>query len=360
MGLSANCKKHILKFTFEAGTSRGVLKERPTYLIKVEDSHHPGLTGWGEAAPLAGLSIDAHPDLEKFIFSFAEEFSLLRLPSTEGEVLRMVRIIVPDEFPSVRMAFETAFLDLLNGGRKVIFDNYFAEGKKSIQTNGLIWMGSKDFMLQQIEDKLGQGFQCLKLKIGALDFDQECEILAYIRQKKGAGQLSLRLDANGAFGAEDIMGKLERLAAYDIHSIEQPISKGQRETMCYVCENSPIPIALDEELIGNYPFKEKESLLEQIKPQYIVLKPSLLGGFYQCNEWIQLAKRKNIGWWITSALESNVGLNAIAQFTAQFDNPLVQGLGTGMLYENNFVSPLEMQNEWLRFHSGKTWDPQLN
>lgn len=240
-------------------------------------------------------------------------------------------------------------LDLFNGGKGIIFPHLFTQGKASIPVNGLIWMGEEEFMLRQIDEKLAQGFTCIKLKIGALDFDKECNILSYIRKQYSEQQITLRVDANGAFLANETLGKLKTLATFGIHSIEQPIKQGQRLAMAQLCKQTPIPVALDEELIGVHIYEEKEKLLKQIRPQFIILKPSLLGGFTHCREWINLADKLNIGWWITSALESNVGLIAISQFTATLNNSLPQGLGTGQLYSNNTDSPLFIKKGFMYY-----------
>jgi o-succinylbenzoate synthase len=261
--------------------------------------------------------------------------------------------LVPKEFPSISFAFETALLDLKNGGSRIVFENEFIKGK-SLPINGLIWMGGMDFMLEQISRKIEQGFQCIKIKVGGLNFERECDVLGYIRSKYFDKDIMLRLDANGAFKAEEALNKLKALAEFNIHSIEQPIKQGLKE-MAMLCKESPIPIALDEELTGVYDRTEKETLLKRINPQYIILKPTLHGGFKGCDEWIALAESLNIKWWITSALESNIGLNAICQFTEKYNVTLPQGLGTGMLYENNFPSPLEVAGDKILYNLGKDW-----
>ena len=248
-----------------------------------------------------------------------------------------------------------AWQDLAMGGKRKFYDNYFTQGNP-IPINGLIWMGKVDFMRQQIIAKLENGFTCLKLKIGAIDFATELELLASIRQEFSADEIEIRVDANGAFTPETALEKLQRLAEYDLHSIEQPIKQGQWEQMALLCEHSPIPIALDEELIGINQTKEKQELLDVIRPQYIILKPSLVGGFRASQEWIAEAEKRNLPWWITSALESNIGLNAIAQFTANTNNNLPQGLGTGQLYTNNIPSPLEVEAGQIYYRHDLTWD----
>ena len=256
---------------------------------------------------------------------------------------------------SIRFGVETALLDLQHGGRRMIYPSEFTAGKQAIEINGLIWMGDKRTMASRIDEKLAAGFSCIKLKIGAIDFDDECELLAAIRRRYSREDIELRVDANGAFSPYDALEHLQRLSAYDLHSIEQPIRAGQWEAMARLCEETPLPIALDEELIGITDSTEKLALLETISPQYIVLKPSLIGGFSGAEEWIEFARNCRVGWWITSALESNVGLNAIAQWTAALPVNMPQGLGTGALFTNNIPSPLEQIGDELRYNPDKTW-----
>jgi o-succinylbenzoate synthase len=249
-------------------------------------------------------------------------------------------------------------MDLQNGGTRKLFNNGFIAGQP-LHINGLIWMGDMDFMMNQINEKIASGFRCIKLKVGGLDFDRECDTLNYIRKRYYRENIIIRLDANGAFKLDEVLYKLEELSKYDVHSIEQPIKPGLPE-MKQLCRKTPIPIALDEELIGKFTHAEKEHLLEDLKPQYIILKPTLLGGFDQCADWISLAEKKQIGWWMTSALESNIGLNAIAQFTANYNTELFQGLGTGAIYSNNFSSPLSVQGGKLFYDVRQGWsDPDL-
>jgi o-succinylbenzoate synthase len=256
---------------------------------------------------------------------------------------------------SVRFALETAWLDLKNGGKQIIFHSVFSKGKTGIPINGLIWMGNEDFMQQQIQEKLDAGFHCIKLKIGGIDFEREIELLKSIRQNYNAEKIILRVDANGAFKVEEALEKLQQLAQLQIHSIEQPITAGKWNEMERICSESPIPIALDEELIGIHSFEEKQKMLDTIQPQFLVLKPSLHGGFSGCNEWIELAEQRKIGWWITSYLESNIGLNAIAQWAFHKNAQGYQGLGTGGLFTNNIGSPLEIRGEQLWINSEKTF-----
>ena len=333
---------YTLHFTFEAGTSRGILTEKETYFIKIFDDKHPQTFGLGECSVLKKLSID---DVPATIYEAQLQKTATRL--ADIHTLSDVRKVVPDDFPSIQFGVETAWLDFQNGGNRRIFDSDFRAGVSGIPINGLIWMGTPGFMEQQIAEKLSQGYTTLKLKIGAIDFVQEIKLLESIRKQFSPDQIALRVDANGAFSVADAMEKLSVLAQFQLHSIEQPIRQGQPEAMTTLCRHTTLPIALDEELIGIADFAEKKALLTFIQPQYIILKPSLLGGITHCKEWIQLAESQGIGWWITSALESNIGLNAIAQFTATLQNPLPQGLGTGQLYDNNIPSPLHISNGYL-------------
>lgn len=345
-------EKYILDFRFEAGTSRGVLRQKETWFLYLREN---GITGIGEAGPLMGLSVDDNSqELEKKLQSVGDQIS-----NTSLEILQdldLKEYFGLEKFPSIIFALETAIADLLNGGKRLIFSNKFSYGIDRIPINGLIWMGSRQFMLEQIDKKLQEGYNCLKMKIGAIDFDTEYKILASIREKFSEEQITLRVDANGAFTEKDVFQKLERLSDFKIHSIEQPVKPGQPELMSELCAKSPVPVALDEELIGNSKFGEKKKLLETLKPPYIILKPTLLGGFKACDEWVDLAEKENIGWWITSALESNIGLNAIAQYTAgKNTGNLPQGLGTGQLYKNNINSPLVISKGELLYDSTRSW-----
>lgn len=346
--LKTDIQKHILQFKFEAGTSRGVLTEKETWYLKVWDETNPEIVGIGECGPLKGLSID---DVE----DFSHQLSVV---SQQLVVSRQSLVVSQlERFPAIRFGIETALSDLLNGGKRVIFQNDFSDGKASIPINGLVWMGSKEFMLQQIEEKLNLGYSCLKLKIGAIDFETELDILKSIRKRFSADEIMLRLDANGAFAKTDALQKIHQLAEFQIHSIEQPIRQGQWEVMAELCKNTPIPIALDEELIGVYG-NQKAELLDVIQPQFIILKPTLLGGFEMCDEWISLAEKRDIDWWITSALESNIGLNAICQYTyskTQLKLQMPQGLGTGSLYHNNIASPLTISEGRISYDSEAEW-----
>lgn len=357
MSLSARLEfsylNRTLLFRFEAGTSRGVMRTRDVYWIKVHRKGDLDQVGWGEAAPLAGLSPEYGPDFEAQLAGVLQQANARDWDLEEESCLRQVSELVPFSFPAIRFGLETALLDLTNGGTKRILANAFFDQGTPIPINGLIWMGTKEFMLKQIHQKLEEGYSCLKMKIGAIDFDQELELLQFIRQQKNATELTLRVDANGAFSVQEALSKLKQLQAFDLHSIEQPIQVGQWETMRELVQQSPVPIALDEELIGR---SNKEEVLSFIKPQFIILKPSLVGGILETREWIRLAEDMGIGWWMTSALESSIGLNAISQLTSTYLPSLPQGLGTGKLYDNNLESPLLVQAGEIQYEQDGTWE----
>lgn len=346
---------YVLKFTFTAGTSRGSFTEKETWFIKAYDPSRPDKMAWGEAGPLKGLSEDYSSDFQPIISSLISRIEGLKLPENQLDILEFVSVQIPAELPSIRFALETVLLDYINGKKFRIFDNEFSHGKRRIPINGLIWMGEENFMQQQIEAKLKAGFNTIKMKIGAIDFDTEFKLLESIRQQYSANEITLRVDANGAFDETNVRERLTDLASLEIHSIEQPIKPGNCNLMAQLCEEELLPIALDEELIGIHSLQEKVRLLDTVKPQYIILKPSLVGGIKSCQEWVSLAEERNIGWWMTSMLESNIGLNAIAQFTAEYENLLPQGLGTGQLYYNNFESPLEIRKGELLYNVPKGW-----
>ena len=337
--MKATFQKYTLQFKRPAGTSRGVLTEKPTWLLTIE---HNGRRGIGECSPLPGLSIDDISNYErsKLLWTCAH-ISLGK--EALWEQLK--------SYPSIQFGVEQAFLSLEAEQEGVLFPSPFTEGQVPIPINGLIWMGDKYYMQQQIREKLSQGFHCIKMKIGAIDFETEYALLKGIRQQYAPSDIELRVDANGAFSPLEALEKLKRLSDLEIHSIEQPIRAGQYEQMARLCEASPLPIALDEELIGVACPERKKEILQWIHPAYIILKPSLIGGYKGSEEWIDLAEKQGIGWWVTSALEGNVGLSAIAQWTYTLKNPLPQGLGTGSLYTNNFPSSLEVKNGglwWLK------------
>lgn len=344
-----------LDFKFLAGTSRGVLKKKTSYYIFIKDDES-GLVGIGEAGPLKGLSLDDLPDFERVLNELISRLANKDFPNHISELPSYLEDNIPSRLPSIRFGVEMAIRDLLNNGKRIIFDNPFSRGVRSLQINGLIWMGDSSFMIDQLEEKLEKGFSCLKMKIGAIDFSQECSIIETIRKRFSAKEIELRVDANGAFTPKNAYSKLETLSQYDLHSIEQPIRQGQILEMKRLCRDSSLNIALDEELIGLVERNEKEALLDFICPQYIILKPTLLGGFGATAEWIHIANQRNIKWWITSALESNIGLNAIAQFTGEYNNKMPQGLGTGQIYNNNISSPLTLVGDQLSYRSLELWD----
>jgi o-succinylbenzoate synthase len=361
MALRATLFKRAFLFRFEARTSRGKMKDRTSWFLKIHDDREHGIFGVGEVAPLPGLSIELTDtfgaDLEKFVEAFNAS-AIPSCPATLTEINHLIeeRFIDITAKSSFVFALEVALLDLASGGRRRIFESGFTQGNL-IPINGLIWMGGMDFMLQQIEIKLRDGFRCIKLKVGGLDFERECDILQYVRRKYFRDQVTIRLDANGAFKPEDADFKLHELSKYDIQSIEQPLKQGSPHLPA-LCKSTPIPIALDEELIG-VKRSERTEVLERIKPQFIILKPSLHGGLLACEDWISRASQLGIGWWLTSALESNVGLNALAQFAGRFPITLHQGLGTGNLYDNNFSSPLEIDKKGLLgLNSRETWNAE--
>jgi len=339
--MTYDIEKRVLHFKQPAGTSRGVYTTRTIWLVHLSEGEK---TGVGECAPLPDLSCDAMPDdaYETKLRHFCE---LLTgdTPQDKVEVLESMR-----PYPSMLFGLETALLNLKNGER--LFDTPFSRGEEGIPINGLVWMGRYDEMLQRMEEKLEKGFRCVKLKIGAIDFDQELDLVKRIRDRFSFHEVELRLDANGAFKYEEALYKLELLSQYAIHSIEQPIRQGQWAYMAELCRESPLPIALDEELIGVNDPEMKSHMLNVIKPRYIILKPSLHGGMMGCREWIETAKQQGIGSWITSALESNIGLNAIAQFASDVYGPHItmpQGLGTGQLFTDNIPLPLEIRGDQL-------------
>ncbi len=355
MAIKLEYKSKTLNFNLPAGTSRGILTQKKIWLLKV---YHPEMSfeyGIGEVAPLEKLSIDWEIDMEVELNSLSKNIALNNLPSSEQEVFDLAQAMVSNKLPSLRFGLETALLDLLHGGKREIFQNDFYNSEQEIPINGLVWMGDKSFMKKQIDEKIMLGFKCIKIKIGALDFELELELLKYIRASYNPDELTLRVDANGAFSTQKALLKLKKLEAFDLHSIEQPIMPKQTMAMQLLCVKSKIPIALDEELIGVFGSDAKSELLDDINPQYIILKPTLLGGFRETSEWIALAEQRNIGWWITSALESNIGLNAICQFTANYNKNSHQGLGTGMLYENNIESPLTIVGESILYSQKKDW-----
>lgn len=358
MALRTAFIKQVFHFNFQARTSRGAMRERTSWVLKVWDEKEPEVFGLGECAPLPGLSIDGVPDYEerlKAILQDLEKLSINNGQLTMDNFQGWIDKMVSPQYSSIIFGLETALLDLLNGGRRVIFQNDFQTGRK-LPINGLIWMADMDLMLQQIAIKIQDGYRCIKMKVGGLNFEKECDILHYVRKKYFREDIIIRLDANGAFKLDDCLYKLKELSKFKIHSIEQPIKPGQLEALREISENSPIPIALDEELIGVHETNIRQKLLETSKVPYLILKPSLHGGLQSCKEWIALAEQMSKGWWITSALESNIGLNAICQLTAEYPVSIPQGLGTGQLYDDNIESPLVVKNGEISLNTKTDWN----
>lgn len=344
--MEANYKKYTLNFKVPSGTSRGVLTQKETWFLVLG---HKGRFGIGECGILRGLSIDDVPDYEEKLAWTCKNIHL-----GLGPLLDRLT-----EYPSIQFGLEQAFLSVEANHPFELFPSDFTQKQTPIPINGLIWMGDEAYMLQQLEQKIKNGFRCIKMKIGAIEFKKELSILRSIRNNFSPDEIELRIDANGAFLVGEAMEKLQRLSAFSIHSIEQPIRQGQWDAMAELCQNTPLPIALDEELIGIFSVTQKQKLLQTIQPQYIILKPSLVGGFSGSQQWIQLAEKQQIGWWVTSALESNIGLNAIAQWTFTQNNSMPQGLGTGSLYTNNIESPLQVVDGKLKYEISKEWNMDL-
>lgn len=342
---TADYIKHSFHFKSPAGTSRGVLSKKDSWFVVLSAIADPGLTGIGECSLIPGLSYDDRDDFET---KLAEACDLLNSGEDPGD-------IPLHDFPSIQFGIETAVKDIETGGKRILFPSDFTRGESGIPINGLIWMGNKQRMLDQISDKITRGYRIIKMKVGALSFSDELEILHTIRTSPGGDIPEIRLDANGAWEPAEALDKIGRLSEYNIHSIEQPIKSGRWEEMAGLCKKSPIKIALDEELIGVSDFKKRKDLLETIRPSYIILKPGLLGGFDVAEEWIALAEQLKTGWWVTSALESNIGLNAIAQWTASLNSTFPQGLGTGQLFTNNIPSPLTIRGDKLWYLPEKSW-----
>ena len=364
--------ERTLHFKQPAGTSRGVYTTRHSYYLTLTSDELPGVEGVGECATLPDLSCDAKPEYEMTLRQVCQMVEQMgRIPYD------MIRA-----YPSITFGLETAFASFFDAAKKFLeivptegassssemlkqkgvsvpagmenltelFDSPFGRGEEGITINGLVWMGTYEEMLARLEEKLQAGFHCVKLKIGAIDFFKELDLIKRIRDVYTKEQVELRVDANGGFLPENAMSQLEALAKYDIHSIEQPIKQHQWPKMAQLCRETPLPIALDEELIGVNVRSMKQALLDTVCPQYIILKPSLHGGIYGCNEWIELANQRGIGSWITSALESNIGLNAIAHYAAKVYGSNVkmpQGLGTGQLFTDNISMPLEIRGDKL-------------
>ncbi|OBQ54163.1 o-succinylbenzoate synthase [Tamlana sp. s12] len=342
----ATYHKYILDFKQASGTSRGVLRKKETWFIVLLENNKQGV---GECGVFRGLSIDDVPNYEDILKWTCEHIHL----GLEALLIELYN------FPSIQFGLEMAFQSLQSQDQFELFPSEFTQGKKGIPINGLIWMGDESFMKSQIKSKIEAGFSCIKMKIGAINFQTEIELLKSIRKEFSSKEIELRVDANGAFPPAEALEKLKILSDLDLHSIEQPIKQGQVDDMASLCEKTPLPIALDEELIGVFSVTKKVELLQTIKPQFIILKPSLIGGFGGSTDWIIAAENQNINWWITSALESNIGLNAIAQFTFKLNSNLPQGLGTGGLFTNNFESPLEVNQGELVYNKDLTWNFNL-
>lgn len=349
MPLSGSFFSKTFVFGFDARTSRGRMREKRSWFIRLIDTQKPDVVGVGECGPLPGLSVDDVPNFEAVLSDVLERVEGQEVPHDAEE---WVRDMVPARFPAITFGLETALLDLIRGGKRLLFDNDFIRGVP-IPINGLVWMNDVESMLDQAHQLVERGFTCIKIKVGGCDFEEEYRMLRAFRNAHSENDVILRLDANGAFSPDEALEKLKRLADFSVHSIEQPLKAGSSE-LAALCRASPIPIALDEELIGKE--DEKEALLDGIMPAFIVLKPTLHGGLLHCRDWIRKAEERGIGWWITSALESSIGLNAVSQFVASFKPTIPQGLGTGSIYTNNFTSPLKVANGSLLVDPEGEWE----
>ena len=355
MSLEAAFFKKTFHFSFTARTSRGSMTQKDSWFLKIWDRQNPDTFGIGEAGPLKALSPEMPDEVETQLAQLVKQISKLSGLNQLQSPIQIHEFFKETPLSSsVYFALETALLDLYNGGKRTLFHNSFLKGQ-GIPINGLVWMGGLDVMLSQISIKISEGFSCVKLKIGGLNFEKELDILQFIRRKYFRDVITIRLDANGSFKPDQALYKLMDCSRYDIHSIEQPLKPGA-PLLQELVRQSPIPIALDEELIGVNDRERKIELLENIKPPFIILKPTLHGGLFSCEEWIALAQERKIGWWMTSALESNIGLNAIAQFTTNYEISIPQGLGTGSIYTDNITSPLEVLKGSLHHNSQENWD----
>ncbi|MCC7503227.1 MAG: o-succinylbenzoate synthase [Flavobacteriales bacterium] len=331
---------------FTLGTSKGAITTRTVWYLIAWHHDRPEVRGIGEAALFPGHSKEFPADVKTKLLELCMDTSNWERRLTDDLV----------DVPSVRFAVEQCLKDLDAGGTKTLFPSEFTLGRQTIPINGLVWMGDKATMKQRIREQIEAGFATVKMKIGAIGIDDELELLKAVRNEYSASDLILRVDANGAFSAQQAPDVLKRLADLQVHSIEQPVAPGLYEVMADLCADTPIPIALDEDLIGLNSHDGKVDLLDHLKPQYIVIKPSLVGGWAATQEWIDLAKARNIDWWITSALESSIGLNAIAQYTATLNVSTAQGLGTGKVYANNIPSPLLAEKGFLHYRPEAEWD----
>jgi o-succinylbenzoate synthase len=350
--IALKIKYHELQFKKPAGTSRGILRTKPSWFFKMTDTENTERVGFGECSIIPGLSFEDQNDLEN-------GFERLLSTIERGNNINLTYLHDLVELPAMRFALETCMRDFHTTGTQILYPGSFTKGRFDIPINGLIWMGAKEDMFIQVKEKIENGWTCIKLKIGAIDFEDELDLIKYIRQHFTPADIMIRVDANGAFSPQNALERLKKLAKYSLHSIEQPIATGQYDEMALLCEKTPLPIALDEELIGIHQKSKKTELLKIINPQFIILKPSLVGGLSASEEWINIAKDLGIGFWITSALESNIGLNAIAQWTAHNEFDSFQGLGTGQLYTNNIDSPLEIRPGRLHYNPSKNWDVNI-
>lgn len=346
--------KKTFAFSFEAKTSRGAMPDRTCWFLKINSHDQPEIFGTGEIAPLPGLSLENDYQVENELKILKSTIESCAKTLTADVDLMEVQFALNQFSSSVRFAAGMALLDLHHGGIRKIFDCSFLSGEP-LPINGLIWMADIPVMLQQAHTKIREGFDCIKFKVGGLNFEDECRLLKEIRRNYSPEQLTIRLDANGAFGLKDVNQKLEKLAAFSIHSIEQPLKPADWLLKPGLLKDPPIPVALDEQLIGQFSDHQKQTLLKELKPDYLVLKPGLIGGFTETRDWISLAESNQIGWWITSALESPVGLNAIAQFTSTYHPIIPQGLGTGQVFSNLFTHPLEVFGGKLSLNLAKNW-----
>ncbi len=346
--MKATFAPYTLNFITPGGTSRGVMTTKDTYFIKLWDESNPEVYGIGECALFKGLSAEDDKHYEDKLRELCKN-----IESNKPTDLSL--------HSSIQFGFESAILDFANGGKRIYHPTPFTEGNYKIPINGLVWMGKKEDMLTRIDEKITAGFHTIKLKIGAMDFNQELEMIEYIRTRYSEKDLEIRLDANGGFTPENTLKRLNALSKYKIHSIEQPIKPGKWEEMAEICTKSPIPIALDEELIGITNPMIMMELLRSIRPHYIILKPSLMGGMSGSLEWLKMAAQFQIGGWITSALESNIGLNTLAQWVATLQPKIPQGLGTGLLFSNNITTPLIQKEDYLLYDNTKSWNiPNFN
>lgn len=344
--IQAKIIRREFRFQRPATTSRGTYLKKEVYFIVIYYANDPAVAGIGECSLFPGLSYD---DVKGFNKKLEETVDRIN----QGEYFSNINLT---EWPSIYFALETAWKDFRVNGSKILYPSRFTEGKDSLGINGLIWMDSREEMIRQIQMKVNDGFTCLKMKIGTLDLHEELEVLKFIRERFDSEEIEIRVDANGAFHPVEALEMIKMFSDYDLHSIEQPIAAGHPEEMAQLCLTSPVPIALDEELIGKQTGAAKRKIIETIRPHYLVLKPGLLGGLASCKEWINLAEEHNTGWWITSSLETNIGLNAIAQWTYTLQNPIFHGLSTGSLYNNNISSPLYLHGERLYFDPDRKWN----